>query len=179
MTQSRMLTMTLFILLGLFIAIQWVPYGHDHVPPADGTLVTWDSPATEALAKRACFDCHSNRTAWPWYASIAPISWRIQTHVNRGRKDLNFTAFDPASKDVAEAAGEAGGTVTRGEMPPNDYLLAHPEARLTATEKRALVAGLDRTFVDFTGRRAKNTLSGAIGSSEGAERGERGEAKGK
>ncbi len=152
MTDSRKLATALFSGVGLLIAIQLVPYGHEHAVPPDGTLVAWDSAATEALAQRACYDCHSNRTRWPWYSSIAPISWRIQTHVMRGRMDLNFTAFDPANKDVAEAAGEAGATVTKGEMPPNDYVLSHPEARLSGTEKRALVAGLNRTFAAFVER---------------------------
>ena len=152
MRDSRMLAAALFSGVGLLIAIQLLPYGRDHAAPPDGTLVAWDSPATEALAQRACYDCHSNRTRWPWYASIAPLSWRIQTHVARGRRDLNFTAFDPTMSDVAKAAGEAGETVTTGEMPPNDYLLAHPEARLSGAEKRALVAGLNRTFAVFVKR---------------------------
>ena len=152
MRDSHKLATALFAGVALLIAIQLVPYGHDHAAPPDGTLVAWDSPATQALAERACYDCHSNRTRWPWYASIAPLSWRIQTHVMRGREDLNFTAFDPTTRDVAEAAGEAGETVTKGEMPPNDYLLAHPQARLSSNEKQTLVAGLNRTFAAFVER---------------------------
>jgi hypothetical protein len=149
MSVSRRLALTLAVLVTVFMLIQLVPYGRDHSNPPAGTLAAWDTPGTGELARRACFDCHSNQTKWPWYASIAPISWRIQTHVNEGREKLNFTAFDPGSEDVAEAAGEAGETVTKGEMPPADYLLMHPEARLTAQEKRALVQGLNTTFAAF------------------------------
>ena len=149
MLATRKLGLALSVPILLFAAVQLVPYGRDHTNPPDGTLASFDAQGTEQLAKRACYDCHSNRTQWPWYSVIAPVSWRIQSHVDEGREKLNFTAFDAASEDMADAAGEAGETVTEGEMPPADYLLAHPEARLTAAEKRALVAGLNRTFAAF------------------------------
>lgn len=151
MNRSRKLALGLAAAVLLFAALQLVPYGRNHANPPDGALVAFDSPGTEDLTKRACYDCHSNRTKWPWYSNVAPLSWRIQKHVEEGRGKLNFTAFAPASEDVAEAAGEAGETVTKGEMPPADYLLAHPEARLTAADKKALAAGLDRTFAAFSG----------------------------
>jgi len=149
MARPRTLALALGIPVLLFAAIQFVPYGRNHANPPDGNLVAFDSPATEELAKKACYDCHSNRTKWPWYSNIAPLSWRIQGHVNEGREHLNFTAFDPGSKKMAEAADEAGEEVADGKMPLNDYLLAHPEARLTAEEKKTLVAGLERTFAAF------------------------------
>jgi len=133
----------------LFAALQLVPYGRDRSAPPDGERPAWDSAATQSLARRACFDCHSNETRWPWYSSIAPISWRISSHVREGREKLNFSAFDAANEKVRESAGEAGETVTKNKMPPADYLLAHPEARLTATERQALVRGLDATFAAF------------------------------
>ena len=126
----------------LLIVVQLVPYGRTHSnPPVTGTPA-WDSPETEHLARRACFDCHSHETKWPWYASIAPISWRIQSHVDEGREKLNFSAFDRPQDEADEAAE----TVRDGEMPPWDYLLAHPEARLSAAEKHALTRGLAATL---------------------------------
>lgn len=176
MARPRTLALALGIPVLLFAALQLVPYGRNHTNPPEGTLVAFDSPETRKLAERACFDCHSNRTKWPWYSNIAPLSWRIQGHVDEGREKLNFTAFDPASKDMAEAAGEAGEEVTDGKMPLNDYLLAHPEARLTAAEKQTLVAGLDRTFAAFVEtRKAEKAARGAKG--ERGEREERGEEK--
>jgi len=145
------------ILLGaplvLLLAIQLVPYGRNHANPPARLQPVWDSPRTQELARRACFDCHSNQTRWPWYSSIAPLSWRIQRDVLEAREHLNFTALDTGSKKVAEAAGEAAETVTKGEMPPRDYLLMHSEARLDAEEKRALATGLGATFAAFAERR--------------------------
>jgi hypothetical protein len=123
-------------------AIQLVPYGRSHRNPPVGTGPAWDSPRTESLARRVCFDCHSHETRWPWYASVAPMSWRIQRHVDEGREKLNFSAFGP----VQEEAGESAETVREGNMPPFDYALAHPEARLSAADQEALIRGLANTF---------------------------------
>jgi heme-binding protein len=169
MSALRTVSMTLAVAVLALAAIQLIPYGRKHTAPADGQLATFDSPRTAELAQRACFDCHSNRTQWPWYSSLAPLSWRIQNHVDEGRKALNFTALDTSSEDGAEAAGEAGETIQKGEMPPQDYLLAHPEARLTAQERQELARGLDRTFAALTEK--------DLGHERGAEReaGEEGE----
>jgi len=131
--------------VGLSVALllaQVVPYGRDHDNPPVTSEPVWDSPRTRELAKRACFDCHSNETRWPWYASVAPFSWRVQSHVDEGRDALNFSAFD-RSGDEAEEAAEL---VEEGEMPLWDYLLAHPEARLTVAESSELIRGLRATF---------------------------------
>lgn len=152
MKTSRRLIRGFAIGLAALALIQLVPYGRDRSVPPDGVQVAFDSPRTEKLARRACFDCHSNRTQWPWYASIAPVSWRLQNHVDEGRDALNFNALDTTTKPGAEAAGEAGETVQEGEMPPADYLLMHPEARLSAAEKSDLARGLNATFADFVGR---------------------------
>ncbi len=160
-----LLALPLILLAGL----QLVPYGRDHSAPADGQKVVWDSPRTLELARRACFDCHSHETRWPWYANLAPISWRIQNHVQEGREAIDFSAFVPGNEDVAEAAGEAAETVQKGEMPPFDYRLAHPEARLTPAEQRDLIAGLKRTFATFAGKEGDRKAGAAVESSEGAE----------
>jgi hypothetical protein len=172
MLATRRLGLALGVPILLLAVLQLVPYGRNHSNPPDGTLASFDSPGTEQLAKRACYDCHSNRTNWPWYSAIAPVSWRIQRHVDEGREKLNFTAFNAANADMADAAGEAGETVTKGEMPPADYQLAHPESRLTAAEKQTLVAGLDRTFAAFAEGGGKGGAGGE--SRDGKEKEGRG-----
>ena len=62
----------------------FVPYGRDHVNPPVGAEPSWDSPETRALARQACFDCHSNETEWPAYSTVAPVSWLIQHDVSEG-----------------------------------------------------------------------------------------------
>jgi hypothetical protein len=85
----------LAVLIGLgvlgFTAIQLVPFGHDHANPAVVKEPAWPDPQTRQLAQRACFDCHSNQTSWPWYSNIAPVSWLVQRDVLEGRQRLNFS----------------------------------------------------------------------------------------
>ncbi len=138
----RFLRVALILVLVAVVGIQFVPGGRDHTnPPVTGSP-EWDSPRTEELARRACFDCHSNETKWPWYSHVAPLSWRIQEHVRHGREELNFSEFDRPQRHAHEAAEE----VEEGKMPLRDYLLAHPEARLSDGERAELIAGLAATF---------------------------------
>lgn len=141
-SRARIVRRVLAVVATTLVAIQFVPYGRAHDnPPVTGTP-TWDSPRTEELVRRACFDCHSNETKWPWYSSVAPLSWRIQKHVDEGREHLNFSTFDRGQGEADEAAE----VVRAGKMPLADYVLAHPRARLGATEKQALIDGLARTL---------------------------------
>lgn len=127
------------------VGIQVVPYGRAHSNPAVTGEPVWDSPRTEELVRRACFDCHSNETVWPWYSNIAPISWVLTRHADEGRDELNFSEWGGRQED---SAAEAAETVRDGEMPTWDYVLVHPEARLSDREKQELIDGLVATFGD-------------------------------
>ena len=129
-------------LVVLLLAIQLVPYGRDHRNPPLRSEPAWDSAITRDLARQACFDCHSNETQWPLYASLAPISWLVQHDVDEGRAVLNFSEWPSSSKEAREAAQE----VREGEMPPASYQLMHTRARLTAADRDRLAVGLDRTL---------------------------------
>src|SRR5487761_1904633 len=104
------------ILLSLVLAavlIQFIPFGHDHTNPASVKEPAWDSPATRDLVRRACFDCHSNQSVWPWYSNVAPVSWLVQRDVNGGRAHLNFTQWDRPQRHAKDVAEE----VKTGDMP--------------------------------------------------------------
>lgn len=127
---------------GTLLAIQLVPYGRDHGnPPVTGEPI-WDAPETRTLARQACFDCHSNETEWPAYASIAPASWLVQRDVNAGRAVLNFSEW-PRPQEEAREASQA---VLEGEMPPAAYTLVHGHARLSTADRDRLVRGLAKTL---------------------------------
>lgn len=127
---------------GFFAAVQLVPYGwRQSNPPVVGEP-GWDSPRTRELFYRACADCHSNGTNWPWYSRVAPVSWLVIRDVEEGRSHLNVSEWNRPQKDAHEAAEE----VREGKMPLPIYLPAHPEARLSAAEKAELVRGLEATF---------------------------------
>jgi hypothetical protein len=125
-----------------FIAMQLVPYGHMHTNPPVTGEPQWDSLQTRELAKRACFDCHSNETVWPWYSNIAPVSWLIQHDVDEGRSRMNFSQWNLPQRETRGAARQ----VERGEMPPSQYLPIHPSANLSPAEKQALIQGLSASL---------------------------------
>ena len=121
----------------LLVVIQILPFGRDHTNASVRKEPQWDAPETRELAVRACFDCHSNQTVWPWYSNVAPVSWLVWSDVVRGRKELNFSEWDRPQRE----ARESGSTVGKGSMPPWYY----PWARLTPTERQTLVQGLEAT----------------------------------
>jgi hypothetical protein len=122
------------------VVIQIVPYGHRHTNPPVTKEPAWDSPQTRELAKRACFDCHSNETTWPWYSNVAPVSWLVQDDVDGGRHHLNFSEWDKPQRHAHDAAEE----IENGDMPIWFYVPLHPAAKLSAEEKSALIAGLKK-----------------------------------
>ncbi len=126
--------------LGIGVVIQVLPYGHQHTNPPVVKEPAWDSPQTRALAKRACFDCHSNETTWPWYSNVAPVSWQVQNDVEGGRSHLNFSEWNKPQKH----AGHVGEEIKKGDMPLWFYLPMHPDAKLSESEKAALVAGFNK-----------------------------------
>lgn len=129
------------VVIGL--GIQLIPLPGRGNNPAVTSEPPWDSPQTRALAKRACFDCHSNETVWPWYSYVAPVSFLVYNDTMEGRRRMNFSewnrGFQPGLGEILEQLQE-------GEMPPAIYLPLHPTARLNAEEKQQLIAGFSNTF---------------------------------
>ncbi len=146
----RRVRQVLIALVALAIGIQLVPYGRAHTNPPVQAEPTWDSPRTRELTARACFDCHSNETVWPWYSNVAPVSWLVQHDVDEGRETLNFSAWTSPAPRKAREAAEA---VREGEMPPAKYFPTHPEARLTVAETDELLKGIIATMGDEPRRR--------------------------
>jgi hypothetical protein len=138
---KRIIIIILAVLVGAFLLIQLIPYGHQHTNPPVVQEPNWDSAQTRELAQRACFDCHSNEVVWPWYSNIAPVSWLVQRDVEEGQQHLNFSDWGLVREpyEIPEAIQE-------GYMPPSQYLIMHPDARLTQAEKAALVSGLQATI---------------------------------
>jgi hypothetical protein len=138
---KRLITIIIVGLLALFLLIQLIPYGHQHTNPPVVEEPNWDSSQTRDLAQRACFDCHSNEVVWPWYSNVAPVSWLIQHDVDEGRQHLNFSDWSKVRE-----LDDIPIVVSSGAMPPSQFLMMHPEARLTQAEKDALVNGLKTTI---------------------------------
>jgi len=135
----------LFGSAGLLVFIQAIPYGRAHTNPPVIVEPAWSTPQVRVLAQRACFDCHSNSTRWPWYSHVAPISWLVQYDTDEGRKKLNLSEWNLPQRE----ADEASEVVREGEMPPAIYLVTHPEARLSDAERQTLADGLAKSLGGF------------------------------
>jgi hypothetical protein len=138
----KVFSVALACLIGLFVLFQLVPYGRTHANPPVIREPAWDSPRTRELAVRACFNCHSNETKWPWYADLAPLSWVVEFDVEAARSVINFSEWNR----TYDLAPYAGNSVMTGSMPTVKYRMAHPEANLTEAETRELARGLDATL---------------------------------
>lgn len=132
----------LFLAEGLFIlaAIQW--FGPDRTNPPVIKTNTVQShlripPRVADILDRACMDCHSNETRWPWYSRVAPVSWWVVGNVNIGRRTLNLSEWTQYKPPYAIATlGAMNNAVREEAMPLDCYQQLHPQARLTKDERK-------------------------------------------
>jgi mono/diheme cytochrome c family protein len=122
--------------LAVFLLIQLIPINRTNPPTT--AEPNWSSPEARALVKQNCFQCHSNETEWPWYSYVAPASWLIKFDVVEGRDHFNFSEWDKNPGELDEMLRE----IQRGRMPPMQYTLFHPDAKLNDQQKQALMDAL-------------------------------------
>ncbi len=130
------------VLVMVLIGIQFFrPEKNIHPGPQPLSISPSVVPDTvQSLLQKACYDCHSNNTRYPWYNNIQPVAWWLQHHVNEGKRELNFDEFQQYSKKKqVHKLEETAKTVKEEEMPLPSYLWVHMGARLTDAE-RALIA---------------------------------------
>jgi len=112
--------------------------------PNDITALHPTPPAVQVLLARACYDCHSDNTRYPWYTAIQPVAWWLNHHITDGKRHLNFSQF---AKYPAKRAGKKLEQIldeTRdGGMPLWSYTLIHRDAKLTDAEVKALASWVE------------------------------------
>ncbi len=128
MTKKILIVVTMG-LLGVLLIAQFKTIQRTN-PPLEGDLAA--PPQINTLLRRACYDCHSNETQWPWYTYIAPVSWLIAHDVERGRQELNFSKWGSYYPVTRRRKLQWMGRALREEnMPPWTYRILHPGAGLT------------------------------------------------
>jgi heme-binding protein len=142
MAMPRWFKKTLIASIIVLAAIQFVRPSHSN-PPVDAqqrlAAHIGDAHAIEAVIDRACRDCHSNETRWPWYSNVAPVSWLIDHEVQAGRAVLNFSRWGTYSvEQQRKLFKDACEEVREGEMPIFTYTLLHTEAKLVPSDVRAI-----------------------------------------
>ena len=136
MKKKLLIALAVIVILGGLI--QLVPYGRNHTNPPVVAEPAWASPEARAMVKQYCFACHSNEVEWPWYSNVAPASWLIYRDVEEGRRELNFSEWGKGRAEVDEIIE----VVQEGEMPPFQYWLFHPSAKLNEQSKSDLIQAL-------------------------------------
>ena len=95
------------------------------------------------LFKDACYDCHSHETRYPWYTSVAPISFWIKSHINGGRQQLNYSIWSKYPEDKkSHKIEETIEMIEEKSMPLTSYIIGHPEARISESERAKMVQWL-------------------------------------
>jgi hypothetical protein len=127
----------LAVLIAL-VVFQFIPVDRTNPPVTDPKTAP---PDVQAVLQRSCYDCHSNRTVWPWYAHVAPVSWLVAHDVHEGRSHLNFSAWrDMEAEHREHIWNEMREQIDQGEMPLTTYLWVHRDARLSDDDKALLRA---------------------------------------
>jgi hypothetical protein len=131
------------VLLALVVVIQLVPIHHDN-PPATRAIAP--PPAVSATLARACFDCHSHQTVWPWYSYVAPVSWLVGHDVHEGRRHMDFSTWgDYTAAEKRKRLASISEMVQERDMPPWYYLPMHAHAKLTDDDVSELAMWADNS----------------------------------
>jgi hypothetical protein len=142
----RALRWAAVIVIVAFAGAQAVRPARTNPPsPAGASLLAKAPPDVARILERACRDCHSNDTRWPWYSNIAPASWLLVDHVNHGREHFNYSEWATYDEDEQDKVlGSICSLTRKGRMPLPSYLLIHRDARLAAPDVTALCRWSDK-----------------------------------
>lgn len=139
---SKKVKTILLGLIGLLLVIQLFQIDKTNPPvrlEEDFIQIKQPPANVENILRTACYDCHSHETAYPWYTSVAPISWWIRHHIDEGREHLNFSTWAQYDADRQDHKLEECEEETReGEMPLDSYTWVHSEAQLTDQQRKEL-----------------------------------------
>jgi hypothetical protein len=132
-------------LIAVLILIQLIRPSRTNPPviPSQSLEAHVEVPAEVlTIMKRACYDCHSSSTAWPWYSNVAPVSWYVAHDVNTARGHVNLQNWEAQINpdEGKEHLGLICKLVRNGEMPPADYRVMHKDANLSITDVNTVCA---------------------------------------
>ena len=110
----------------------------------DYTSVMQVPDEVKDIIKTSCYDCHSNKTKYPWYSEIAPVSWFLAHHINEGKEHLNFSEWALYNKDQkGHVINDMEEYLEEQKMPLKSYLWIHNDAKLTQEQYDILLAWVE------------------------------------
>jgi len=137
----------LFVLLIILIVIQFFHPARNKAEGEQPNNVSKLYPVSSEVKNildKACMDCHSNNTAYPWYSKIQPVDWWMTHHVNEGKRELNFDEFATYNlRRQYHKLEEVMKQVKDNEMPISSYTWIHKDAILTTAEQNGLINWAD------------------------------------
>lgn len=111
------------------------------------------TPEVAAVLDHSCSDCHSNKTRWPWYSHVAPVSWFVIDHVNEGRENINFSEWTQYTPQNADALlRQICREVRAGVMPLSSYTPLHPGSEVSAEDRQKICAWTDAERARLAGK---------------------------
>lgn len=134
--------LVLMVILSVFVIMQF--FSSNQANPtfdeAKDFIALTNPPADiKKMIESSCYDCHSHKTKFPWYANIAPVSWLLADHVEEGREHLNFSVWGDYDEEKANhKLHECEEEVEEKEMPLDSYTWTHGDARLTKDQREKL-----------------------------------------
>ncbi|WP_235324412.1 heme-binding domain-containing protein [Pedobacter lusitanus] len=137
------------VILIAVIAMQFIPRTYDQdsrIKATDITRIYPVPPKVQAVLKNSCYDCHSDYTRYPWYARIQPVNSWMTSHINQGKKELNFSEFGSYSGRRQQSKLKAIiNSIQDKKMPLTAYTLIHKNAKLTETDKKSVISWIEKT----------------------------------
>jgi len=145
--RRRFVKLVGLVVLGIVLLIQLIRPARTN-PPVDRsrslTALVAVPSETARILNRACRDCHTNETRWPWYSNVAPVSWFVIEHVNHGRSHLNFSDWAQYTpSDATKLIDKTCELTRKGDMPMGSYTWIHTDARLAPAEVEMVCAWAD------------------------------------
>lgn len=145
----RIIKKIVLVLLVVFIAIQFIRPARNvsyQILLADISKLVKIPDSVQVLLKNACYDCHSNNTNYPWYATIQPMGWLMANHIKEGKAVLNFSEFGnyKRRRQISKLKDMAN-QIKDGEMPISSYKILHKNASLTQAEKTLIMDLMNKT----------------------------------
>ena len=124
--------------LGFLLLLQFIQIDIPIPPKATAQDEIKAPKEVMAILKKSCYDCHSNKTKYPWYSDIAPISWQVHSNIKNGRGWMNFSIWNRYDEKKKQKFYKGIVNSLKFKMPPAEYLLIHKDARLKPQERKLL-----------------------------------------
>lgn len=156
-----MIRKILFILLGIFIIIQFFRPAKNLSAQSAGNIHQAYSvpPDVDRILQASCSDCHSNKTVYPWYAEVQPVGWWLNNHITNGKRHFNLD--DYTDRRIAyqyKKMDDCIEQLNRGDMPLDSYTWIHRKAILSPSDKQTLIDWCRSVKADIKARYPADSL---------------------